>query len=272
MSETAPTSTDAPAFGPAGWQARRSAGRLELSRPDRTLIARLTLYAVLFLSAVATTFDGPFIVIGVIAAMGVPLVMFSRMRELSVGAVLRNAHRIVVSSPERVEAHYREAAVSGGHFEIDGERFEPAEVELLRVHRIHRTGEHMHRTHHVWLRTPDRIFELGSFPLPAEADELSHFLRAHLPELGSAGESSKADTLPHDAKAVAVTVVAALVAWGTTFAAPFLSWGVSPAIHAAMLFVIGVGVLAIEMVHGWFVAQVSDSLVRSLRRRYRLGR
>ncbi|MBO6935093.1 MAG: hypothetical protein JJ863_08955 [Deltaproteobacteria bacterium] len=271
MSETSPTAS-APAFGPADWQAVRSAGQLELSRPNRTLIARLTLYAVLFLSAVATTFDRPFIVIGVIAAMGVPLVMFSRMRELSVCAVLKSAHRIVVTAPERVEASYREAAVSAGHFEIDGQRFDPAEVELIRVHRIHRTGEHMHRTHHVWLRTPDKIFELGAFPLPAEADELTHFLRANLPELSGASESSKADTLPHDAKAVAVTVVGALVAWGATFAAPFLSWGVSPAIHAAMLFAIGVGVWAIEAVHGWMVAEVSDSLVRSLRRRYRLGR
>jgi len=271
VSQTSPTSS-VPAFGPADWQARRNAGVLELSRPDRTLVARLTLYAVLFLSAVATVFDGPFVIVGVVAAMGVPLILFARMQGLSVAPVLTQAHRIVVSSPERVEAHYREAAVSGGGFAIDGERFDPEEVELLRVHRIHRTGEHMHRTHHVWLRTPDRIFELGAFPLPAEADELTHFLRAHLPELSGAGESSKADTLPHDAKAVAVTVVAALVAWGTTFAAPFLSWGVSPAIHAAVLFAIGVGMLVIEAVHGWLVVQVSDSLVRSLRRRYRLGR
>lgn len=273
MSETSPSTHAAPkAFGPADWQAERSDAQVELSRPDRTLIARLTIYAVLFLSAVATVFDGPFVVVGVLAALSVPVLMFARMRELSVRSVLRSAHRIVAVAPERQEAHYREAAVSSGYLAIDGERFDPIDVELLRVHRIHRTGEHMHRTHHVWLRTPDRIFELGAFPIASEADELIAFVKAQLPELRVGGESSKADTLPLAPQAVALTVVTALVTWAATFGAPFLSWGASPSIHAALLFAIGTGVVVIELVHERLMAAAGDSMARSLRRRYRLGR
>lgn len=273
MSETTQSTRAAPEpFGPADWQAKRRDGLVELSRPDRHLIGRLTVYAVLFLSAVATTFDGPFVVIGVIAALLVPVLMFARMRELSVRAVLRSAHRIVSVAPARQEAHYREAAVSAGHVAIDGERFDPAEVELLRVHRIHRTGEHMHRTHHVWLRTPDRLYELGAFPMVAEADELVRFVRAHLPDLKVGSESSKADTLPLAPGAVGLTVAAALLTWGATFAAPFLVRGVSPAIHAATLFAIGIGVLILETIHRWLMESAGDSMARSLRRRFRVRR
>ncbi len=273
MSETSPSPrTASMAFGPADWQAKRSGGQLVLSRPDRHLIARLTIYAVLFLSAVATTFDGPFVVVGVVAALCVPVLMFARMRELSVRAVLRSAHRIVAVAPERQEAHYREAAVSSGHFAIDGERFDPDDVELVRVHRIHRTGEHMHRTHHVWLRTPDRIYELGAFPIANEADELVRFVRTHLPELKVGDESSKADTLPLAPRAIGLTVATALLTWAATFGAPFLTWGVSPAIHAAMLFAIGVGVLVIEATHRRLMETAGESMARSLRRRHRLGR
>lgn len=274
MREIGPSSTDAPAFGPADWQARQEAGGVTLTRPDRVQIARLTLYAVIFLSALATAFDRPFVVVGVVAAMGVPLLMFARLGHLSVRRVLSHAHRVVLVRPARAEAHYREAAIESGYLSIDGERFDPSEAELMQVHRIHRTGEHMNRTHHVWLRTPDRLFELGSFPLPAKAQALAAFFRAHLPGLAGAGTSSKADSLPNDARAVALTVVAALVAWGAIFAAPFLtwSWGVSPALHAVVLFAIGLGTLFVELTHGWLLERVGDPLCRSLRRRYRLGR
>jgi len=273
VNETAPTAS-APAFGPADWQAHPKADGVKLWRPNRILIGRLTLYAVLFLSAVATVFDQPFVVIGVVAAMGLPLLMFVQVRDLSVRKVLAPAHHIRLVHPAQAAAHYREAAVKAGYLSIDGERFDPAEAELMQVHRIHRTGEHMHRTHHVWLRTADRLFELGCFPLPAEATELADFFRGQLPSLGGAGSSSKADTLPNDARAVGLTVATALVAWGAIFAAPFLtwSWGISPALHATVLFGIGVGMFAIEAAHRWLLAKAGDPLCRSLRRRYRLGR
>lgn len=273
MSETVPsTHATVEPFGPADWRARRKPGWVELSRPDRVLIVRLTVYAVIFLSALASVFDDLFALIGVVSALAVPIFMTARMRALGTRSVLRSAHQVRTVATERREAHYRETAVSHGHLTIDGERFDPADVELLRVHRIHRTGEHVHRTHHVWLRTPDRLFELGAFAITSEAEALARFFQGQLPELRVGDESSKADTLRLPPAMVALTVGMVLSSWALTLGAPFLGTPTEGPGLGVMVFAVGVAALAVEELHERLMGRAGDPMARGLRRRFRLGR